>query len=88
MSPQASIIDEVGRIPIREVSGLALQDAAGPHVLAIGDHDFLLAFGRLTAGGVPAFDTVDLGHAMRQAGVDMPNASQWEAVKSDGPHNQ
>jgi len=83
-SKQASHVDQVGVIPIREVSGLALREHAGSEVLAVGDRDFELAVGKLRRGLVERFDVIDLRHALRRAGIEQQTASQWEAVKSDG----
>ncbi len=76
--------EHVGKIPIREVSGLALRKGASePEVLAVGDHDFELAVGKLAGGAIEKFDVIDLGQALRRAGVKLNQASQWEGITSD-----
>jgi hypothetical protein len=76
-------VAEVGEIPIREVSGLALRERGDRQVLAVGDHDFELAVGNLRGGAVDAFEVIDLGEALQKAGIERQGTSQWEGVKSD-----
>ena len=74
----------VGKIPIREVSGLALRrHGSGIEILAIGDHDYELAVGKFRGGAVAAFDVINLRPALREAGVETQDASQWEGIKCD-----
>jgi uncharacterized protein YjiK len=76
--------DVVGIIPLREVSGLAIRTrGAVQEILAIGDHDFELAVGKLKGGAVAKFDVVDLGKALRDAHIETQEASQWEGIKCD-----
>lgn len=88
MSPRglehAQIGKHAGKIPIREVSGLALRHA-GPNleILAIGDHDFELATGVIENGAVKEFKVVDLAKVMLAEGLELRKASQWEGIASD-----
>lgn len=77
-------LTKVGRIPIREVSGLALRKRNGLEVLAIGDRDFRLAVGKLEGGAVSRFGVVDLRKPLQKAGIKLQKTSQWEGVASDG----
>jgi uncharacterized protein YjiK len=71
-------------IPVREVSGLALvqRDAQAFEIYAVGDSSF--GIGRVALeepAGSPNIDAVD---ATRPFGGKAEEASQWEAVATDG----
>ena len=74
----------VGKIPIREVSGLTLRHF-GPNleILAVGDHTFELAIGVLKDAAVEEFKVVDLANVMLAEGLQLPKESQWEGITAD-----
>ena len=83
-SGQPLSVEAPYRIPVREVSGLALlpRDSPAFTIYAIGDSSF--GIGRIALdepSGQPRIDAVD---ASRLFGGNADEASQWEAVATDG----
>lgn len=78
--------DDRATIPLSEVSGLALRAYEGhDEVLALSDRSFAIASARLTEDVDDLSFTVhDLGGALDAAGLPHGEASQWEALASDG----
>jgi hypothetical protein len=78
------VVESVGTLPIKEVSGLALRPRGGVReVLAIGDKEAAVAVGPLVGGKVQDFQTVNLRPALRKAGAEPARASQWEGITAD-----
>lgn len=72
-------------LPLPELSGLARVPGAGLDLRAIGDARHALARFRLDeTGGEPLIEVTDLGPRL---GVSKGQASQWEAIASDGLGN-
>jgi hypothetical protein len=76
--------EAAGVLPIREVSGLAIRKVGTRRdVLAIGDHDFELAWGTIENSAVPTFHMVDLRAPIAAGGVTVNEFSQFEGVTTD-----
>ena len=72
------------RIPIAEVSGLALvsRDSASVDIYAVGDSSYVI--GRVTLEGPLGAARIDEVDATHLLGGNAAKASQWEAVAADG----
>lgn len=78
--------DDRTAIPLREVSALALRSYGGhDELLALSDRSFAVASARLTADVDDLdFEVHDLKAPIDAAGLARGEASQWEAMASDG----
>ena len=75
-APKLGVVD-VSDVPLREVSGLALQ---GSDLLAVGDHDPVVFRAPLQSGPLR-------WHGTDLAGLDLPEGgTQFEALVSSGPN--